>query len=126
MRPRFAAGRAGFAAEARGVGRVFEGQLFHREDFLAVEIRHWDFGCGNEEEVASGHPEEIGLEFGQLSRAGHGRTIDQKWRAHFGVAVVARVQVEQERNERPFEPCALPGVANEPTPADFRRALGIE
>jgi len=40
--------------------------------------------------------------------------------------VVARVQVEEEGNQRPLEARSLSDVAHESAPADLRRAFRIE
>ena len=120
------AGGSGFAAETGRVGDVTLRQIGGREDFVAVEIRDGDFGGGHEEDVVLAAVVELVAEFRELAGAFERVRADEERRAHFHVAVIARVQIEAEIDERPQQPRAEPGVTDETAAADLRGAFEIE
>ena len=91
-----------------------------------MKIRHRHFRRRREEKLAVSEPVHVLLKFRQLRRADHAFAPHQKRRAHFEITVLARVQIEHELDERPLQPRARAGKANEPAPAQLRRALQIE
>ena len=59
-----------------------------------------NFGGRNQEEIVAGGAVEIVLELGQLAGAGERGPIDQVRRLDLEIAVLARVEVEQEIRQR--------------------------
>src|SRR5882724_11402875 len=94
---------AGLTPKTRRVSHKFFWKIDNRQNFLAVQVRQWHFGGRHEEKFAVFQAVHVGFELRQLSRADHAITPDQKWRAHFGVAVLARVQVDHEIDQCPFQ-----------------------
>ena len=48
------------------------------------------------------------LNFGKLAGAEEAGGVDQERRQHFGVAVLARMHVQQEVDQRPFQRAPMP------------------
>ena len=80
------------------------------EDLVAIEIRDRNFGGRNEEEVVVRDAVRVVLELRQLAGAGHRRAIHEQRRPHFLVAVLARVHVEEEVQQRADEPRAVAAI----------------
>ena len=98
---------AGFAAEAGRVGAQRDGQLVGVESFVAKQIGDGDFGGGSEPEiVVSRILKRSSSNFGKLAGAEEAGGIDQEGRQHFGIAVLARMHVEHEIDQRAFQPRA--------------------
>ena len=123
---RFAPGRAGFAPKAGRVSDKFFRQIRRRENFFAMKICHRHLRGRREEQLVLLQPVHVVLKFRQLRRADHAIAPHEKWRAHFEVAMLARVQIEHEIDQRALQLRARAGETNEPAPAQFRGALQIE
>ena len=78
------------------------------QGLVAEKIGHRDFGRGREPEIGVLNLEQIVLELGQLAGAKQAGGIDQERRQHFGVAVLARVNVQQEVDQRPLQLAPMP------------------
>ena len=63
--------------------------------------------------------------FRQLRGAEHGVVAHEKRRVDLGIAVLARVQVEHELSQRPFEPRQRSFQDDEPRAGELRRGLEI-
>ena len=113
---RVLAGGAGFGAEARRVGRERDGQARFVENLVAIEIGDGNLGGGDEPvvvvfvfaarggfRVGIGAAEQVLGKLGQLAGAEERLGIDHERRQHFGVAVLLRVHVEHEADERALE-----------------------
>ena len=118
--------RPGLAAEAGRVGDEILRQVAGREDFLAVEIRDRDLGRGREEEFVALAAVELLLEFRQLAGADERLAANDERRADLRVAVLARVQVEHEVDQRPLQPRPRAGIAGEGAAAHPRGAFEVE
>ena len=97
--------RSGFAAKAGRVGGEADRQACAVENFVAIEIGDWDFGGRNQPKVffAVRHAKQILRKLRQLAGAVHRFGIHEVWRQHFGVSVLAGVQVEHEVGESALE-----------------------
>ena len=109
--------RASLGAEAGRVGRERDGQARFVENLVAVEIGDGNFGGWDQPvvvvlELAArdgvgvgiGAAEEVLGKLGQLAGAEERLGIDHERRQHFFVAVLLRVQVEHEADQRTFQP----------------------
>ena len=76
--------------------------------------------------VARARLEQVALELGELARAQHGVRRDEVGRDDFGVAALARVQVEHEVDERALHPRAGAGLHGEARARDPGRALEVD
>ena len=84
------------------VGRVVPRQQPAVEDLLAVQVRERHFRRRDEVEIpVARNLEEVGLELRQVPGAEERRRVHQERRVHLDVAVLPRVQVEHEIDERP-------------------------
>ena len=115
-----------FPAEAGSVGRVFDRELLQLHDFLAMQIRDRHFGGRHKVEVVVFAPVLLILELGKLGGANQGLAFHQQRRAYFRVAMLLRVQIEQELNQRPFELCAFAHEHGESAAANLRGALEVQ
>src|SRR5262249_27454680 len=91
--------RSRLTAKARRVGDESLREHIALERLVTIQVRDRHLGRRNEVEVLAPHTVEIFLELGELSRAGHGcRMHEQRW-PHLFVAVLARMQVDEEREQ---------------------------
>ena len=97
---RILARRAGFAAEARRVGRVLQGQLLCIQNLVTVNVGHRHFRRRNEKEIVRVRAVHVFLKLGKLSRARHHLAAHHKRRPDFLVAVLLDVQVEHPASQR--------------------------
>src|SRR5262245_25708273 len=119
--------RAGLAPETRRVRRVANRQLAAVEDLAAVQVRERYFGGWNEIEVPlAGDLEEVLLELRQLAGAGQRRGVRHKRRLDFAVAMLTRVQIEHEVDERAGEARARAAQHREARAGELRAALEID
>ena len=136
---RVLARRAGLGAEAGRVGRERDGQPRFVENLVAIEIGDGNLGGGDEPvvvvfELAArgglgigiGAAEEVLGKLGQLAGAEERLGVDHERRQHFFVAVLLRVQVEHEADERPLQPRPRAHVDRKPRPAQLGRAFEVE
>ncbi len=117
--------RARLAAKARSVGGQRNREPGRIQDFIAIEIRHRNFGGGNQPEifVAMRHAEKIGGKLRQLSRAIHGIGVNHVGRENFRVSVLAGVQIEHEVGESTLQARAQIPVHCKARPGEFGGAL---
>ena len=116
----------GLAAEAGRVGAQLDGQLVEVERFVAIEIRHRDFGGGDQPEIRVLELEQIRCELRQLAGAVQAGGVDHERRQHFGVAVLAGVHVQHEVDQRALQLRAQAPVDGEARAGDFGGALEIQ
>jgi hypothetical protein len=95
--------RARFAPEAGRVRRVAHGQVRGFEDLVAVQVRDRYLRRGDEPQVIPLRLVRLVGELGELPGAGEGLPRHQVGNAQLFVAVLARVHVEEEVDERPLE-----------------------
>ena len=96
--------RSGFAPEAGRIRRIANRQLAAVEDFATVHVRQRHFGGRDEIQVPlAGDLEKVGFKLRQLSCSHQRCGIDEDRRLYFGVRMLARVQIQHERDERAFE-----------------------
>lgn len=117
---------AGLGTEAGGVGAEADGEFVGVEGFVAVEVRHGDFGGGGEPEVGVFDFEKIFGEFGELAGAVERFGVDEEGGEDFGVAVLAGVGIEHEVDEGAFEFGAEAGIDSEAGAGDFGGAFEVE
>lgn len=102
-----AAGGAGLAAKARGMGDELQRQLPGVEDLAGHDVGQRYLGGGDQVEIGlalAADLEQILLKLGQLTGALQGRRLYQIRGVGFLVAVFAGVQVEHELRQRPVQP----------------------
>ncbi len=134
---------ARFTAKAGCVSGQANGKLRGIESFIAIEVRDRDFGGRDQPEIlfAVRDAEQILRKFRQLARTVHGLRIHQVRRQNFGVAMLARVQIEHEicksalesRSQRPIDGKAGSGklgrafeIEHAKMLAQFPMRLGLE
>ena len=92
-----------------------------------MQVRERHFGGRDQEQIpVAGDLEQILLELRQVARAGERRAVDEERRLDLAVAVLARVQVEHEVDERAREPRAGAEQHREARARHARRALEVE
>ena len=102
---RVLAGRARFRSEAWRVRHELQRQLLRRHDLLAHEIGDRHFRRRNEMEVALAlDGEQVLLELRQLPGSEQRGGLHEIRHVHFGVAMLARMQVEHELAKRAVQP----------------------
>ncbi len=118
--------RSGLAAEAGREGAVADRQRRLVEDLVAMQVGHRHLGGRDQVVVGALQPEEVRLELRQLAGAEERRRVDDVRRQHLGVAVLAGVEVEHERDERPLERGAGAEQRGEARSCDLGAALEVE
>jgi hypothetical protein len=101
-------------------------QLFLTENFVTVNVRHRHLRGGRQVHFFIAQPVHVLFELRQLARADHGIAVDEKRRKDFRVTVLARVQVEQEINQGPFQTRARALVENKSAAGNLRRSRKIQ
>src|ERR1043166_1678035 len=91
-----------------------------------MKIRHRHFRRRRQEKLLFLEPVHVFLEFRQLTGADHRFASNQKRRAHFEIAVLARVEIEHELDERSLEAGTSAGKTNKTAAAQLRSALQIK
>ncbi len=102
------------------------GKIGRVQDFVAKKIGDRNFGRGREPEIGVLDLEQIVLELGKLPGAEQAGRVDQERRQHFGIAVLARVNVQHEVDQRAFQPGADAPIDGKPRAGDFGGALQIQ
>ena len=119
--------RPGLAAEARRVGRVLERQPRRSSISSRWRLVSGTSAVGMRIQIpVAGDLEQVLLELRQVAGADERRRSDEKRRLHLGVAVLARVQVEHERDERARQPRAGAEQHREARAGHPRRPLEVE
>ncbi len=124
--PRVLSIRARLGTEAGRIGHVVDGQRFFLQDLLLMDVGHGNLGRGDEVIIKTLDLEEILGEFRELSCSGHTLLVHHEGREDFRVSVCARVEVEHEVDEGPFELGAEPAIKREPRSCDLRAPREIE
>jgi hypothetical protein len=128
---------AGLRAEARRIRGQQYGQFRFVERLVAIEVRHRDFGGGDEpvvvvaifarhETLRVGAAEEVFGKLRELAGSEQRFAVHHEGRQDFGVAVLARVKVEHEADQRALELRAVAPVDGEAGAGNFRRAFQVE
>src|SRR6185503_17143591 len=119
--------RSRFAAEARGIGGIAQRQLPSVEDRAAIEVGERHLRGRDQEQVpVAGDLEQVLLELRQVAGAAQRIGVDQEGRLDLRVAVLARVQLQHEVDERAREPRARPHQHREARARHARGALEVE
>ncbi len=118
---------AGFRTKTWSIGSVAQWKIGFVQNFVAMQICQRDLS-GRHQIIRPFELEfeEIGLEFRQLPGPEERFIVDHKWRQHFAVPVFARVQIEHETDERPFEPCPHPAEHGKASPGHLGCPLLIQ
>jgi hypothetical protein len=93
-----------------------------------VQVGEWDFRRRDQEQFAVGDArvEQVLFELRQLAGARHRRAVHDHGDGELGVTVAFRVQVQQERGDRPFQAGAHPSGDGEPGARELGRAGEVE
>ena len=128
IRPRTSAPyEPGLAAEAGRVGRVADRQLAAVEDLAAVQVGQRHLRRRDQVEIPLPRDlEEILLELRQVAGAAQRFGVDEERRLDFDVAVLPRVQLQHEVDQRAREPGARADQHREPGAGHLRRTLEVE
>ncbi len=116
----------GFAAKTRRVGAQRDGKLVGIQRLVAKQIGDRHFGGGREPEIVILDLEQILLELGKLAGAEQAGGVDQERRQHLGVAVLARVDIQHEVDERPLQLRAHAPVDGKSRAGDFGGTLQVQ
>src|SRR6266403_1429780 len=103
---RLAPGRSRFPSETWRVSNEFLRKIDSCENFVAMKICHWHFRCRREKELTFLKSVHVGLELRQLRGADHAIPPHQKRRTDLGIAILARMQIEHELDQRSLQPRA--------------------
>ncbi len=136
---RILARRAGLGAKAGRVRRQRDRQLVLVQNFVAIEVGDGHFGSGNEPvivvlefaprhriRVRIGAAKQVLGKLGQLAGAEETLAVHHERRQHLGVAVLLRVQVEHEADQRPLQPRPGAHVHRKARPAQLGRAFKVQ
>src|SRR4029079_16714288 len=115
-----------FPAEARRVSGVTDRQLIGAQDFLAMEVRYRHLRGRRKIQLVAFAAVKLLLEFRQLRRPLQRLGPHEKGPRNLGVTVLARLQIEQEIDQRPLQPRPRAGETRERRARDLRRPLKIE
>src|SRR5882724_727677 len=91
-----------------------------------MKIGYWYLRRRREEELLILQPVHVLLELRQLRCADHAFAPDEKRRTYFEIAVVARVEIKHELDQRSFQSRPGPGETDKSAPAQFCGAFQIE
>src|ERR1700674_1503249 len=117
---------AGFGAEAGCPRGDVDGEFFFRNGLVPIEIVKFYFRSRCKPEIGVLYLEEIGSELRQLARAGERRGVHKEGGKNFRVAVLARVDVEEEIREGTLEAGSPALVNGESRAGDLRGGGEIE
>ena len=118
---------SGLTAKAGRVGGVAQWQLPAIEDLGPIQIRERHFGGRDQKEIpVAGDLEQVLLELGQVAGAAQGVSVDQERRLDLDVAVLGRVQLQHEVDERPGQARTRAHQHRETRPGHPGRTLEIE
>ena len=91
-----------------------------------MEIGHRHFRSRRQKKFAVFQAVHVFFKFRQLCRADHAIAPDQKRGTDFGVAMLPRMQIEHEINQRPLQFRTRTGETDESASAQLRCAIEIE
>ena len=126
MPARVLAGRAGFAAEARGVGRVADRQLGRFQDLVAMQVGDGDLGRRDQVQLVARDDVHLVFLVRDLARARGARRVDDGRRPDLGEAVLAGVHVEEPRDQPALERRTRALVDREAGARDLRAARVVD
>ena len=115
-----------FAAEARRIRTELNRKLIGVQRFVAEEVRYRNLGRRRQPEIGILAMEQVFGELRQLPGSLKARRIDQKRRQHFGVTMLARVDIQHEVDQRPLQLGPQPDVHGEPCARYLGRPLHIQ
>src|SRR4051812_44830154 len=99
--------RSRFAAETGRIRGVADRQLAAVEDLAAMQVRQRHFGRGNEIQIPiAADLEQVLLELRELAGTLQRLAVGEKRRLDLAIAMLARVQIEHEVDQRARQPCA--------------------
>ena len=97
------------------------------EDLPAVHVRERDLGGRHHVQIpVAGDLEEVRLELRQVAGSGQRCAVHHERRLDLGVAMVGRVQVQHEVDQRACEPRTCADQHREPGARDLRAALEVD
>src|SRR2546423_1419676 len=93
------------------------------EGLVAVEIGQLGFGRGCQPQIRAFQVEHVAGEFGQLAVSDKRSGVhDKRWQ-NFGIAVLARMYIQEETRQRTFQPGAGSAIQREPRSRDLYGGL---
>ena len=115
------------AAKARRVAGIAARHMVRLDNHIAHDVRHRHFG-GRDQVIIllPFQGEQIGLELRQLARAHQTGGIDEVGDVGFGIAMLARVQVEHELDQRAVQARQRSGHQRKPGAGDLAGRFEIE
>ncbi len=116
---------AGLAAEALGVGAVFDGQLVFAQDDVAIDIGHGHLGRRDEVEVVLVAVVHLAFLVGKLACTIAGSGIDHRGGHHLKVAGGTGF-VEEEIDERALQTGTPADIYGEAGAGDFHAEVQVE
>src|SRR5579883_169805 len=123
--PDIAAVGACLASETRSVCAKRYRQRIHVERFVAIEVCDGDFGGGDQVVIGALKLEEIRFELRKVAGTVETGGIDQERGKHFAIAVLARVDIEEEINQRALESGAEVPIDGESSTRDLRGTFKV-
>lgn len=117
---------AGFTTEAGCVSGVIDRQLLVRHDFFAMQIRHGHLGGRDEVKIVLGAVIHLIAEFRKLAGADEAIRFHQQRRADLLIAMLRRVQVEEEIDERTLQAGTGTFVNDEGAAGDFHAGFEVD
>ncbi len=118
--------RARLTTEAGRVRRQAHRELRGLQRLVAIQVGDRHLRRRDEIELLIAQGVHVVLELGQLPRPDHRRTVHHGGNPHLLVAVLARVQVEHVRQERPHQTRTIGTEDDEARPADLGATREIE
>ena len=118
--------RTGFTAEAGCVGDEFFGQFRKIQYFSLVNVRDRHFRGRYQVIIGAFHFEKILGEFGKISCAEKACRIGHERRQDFLVAVIFRMDVQHEIDQRPFHKRAGTAQKGKTRACDFGCAIHVQ
>ena len=125
--------RTSFRAKTRAVGAIIFRQIRFAQNLPAMQVCHRRFGRGDEITFTKRLPVLPLLhgvclieKFRELPHTLHALGLHHERRAHFGIAVLVHVQVQQILDHRPFQARTPAGVEQKAATRQFGAPLEID
>src|SRR5258708_7605381 len=96
-------GRASLRAEASGPSSNVDRQVLLGKGFVAIEVVELHFAGGRQPEIGILDLEKVRGKFRQLAGGKQGSAVDEEGRKDFGVAVLARVHIQEKIRQGAFK-----------------------
>ena len=119
-------GAARLPPEAGRVGGILLGQIPFRQDFLPMQVGHWNLGRRHQEQLPALGRIHVLTELRQLPRPHHTRFPHQKRRGYLEVSVRGRVQVQHPVDQGPLQLRPQPAIDRKTAAGDLGRRREIK